>query len=246
MTAFTIHKLDATTSTNEVLKKAVTENKLQKPTAIWAEYQTQGKGQHAHRWESQMGKNLTFSVFWPDLTSDPLDAFQINRAVCLALIDVFQKLEIPQIAIKWPNDILSANSKLAGILIENSLQGQRSNLSIVGIGINVNQTDFSHLPKASSLALTLGKSLDREQLFTDLLTALEKAFISLDSVSVDLQNKAYEKYLFGHNEWHSFVLEGEDRRGKIRSVTTKGALQIEWESGELQDFKDSKALALLY
>jgi hypothetical protein len=65
-------------------------------------------------------------------------------------------------------------------------------------------------------------------------------------VSVDLQSKAYEKYLFGHNEWHSFVLEGEDRRGKIMSVTTKGALQIEWESGELQDFKDSKALALLY
>jgi len=246
LTAFTIRKLDATTSTNAELKRAVVQNKLKKPTAIWAEHQTHGKGQHAHRWESRKGENLTFSVFWPDLICDPLDAFLINRVVCLALTDVFQKLKIPQIAIKWPNDILSANSKLAGILIENSLQGQRSNLSIVGIGINVNQTDFSHLPKASSLSLALGRPLDREQLFTDLLTALENAFITLDSKDASVLNKTYEKQLFGREVWHSFIHNGEHKRGKIRGVTTKGALQIEWGSNELQYFKDSKALTLLY
>ena len=142
MTAFKIHKLDATTSTNEVLKKRISKNEASVPSVVCAEHQTEGRGQFANRWESQKGKNLTFSVFWPELPFGVLDHFQVNKGVCLALVRVLRSYEIPAIKIKWPNDILSGNSKVAGILIENYLQGKELKSTIVGIGMNVNQSDF--------------------------------------------------------------------------------------------------------
>ena len=208
--------------------------------------QTDGKGQRDTNWESNAGENLLISVVL-DMKNIPVsNIFYLSKSMALAVRACVSQVTALECMVKWPNDIMVRNQKVAGILIENSLQGQRSNLSIVGIGINVNQTDFSHLPKASSLSLALGRPLDREQLFTDLLTALENAFMTLDSRDASVLNKTYEKQLFGREVWHSFIYNGEHRRGKIRGVTTKGALQIEWGSNELQYFKDSKALTLLY
>ena len=97
MTAFKIHKLDATTSTNEVLKKRISKNEASVPRVVCAEYQTEGRGQFANRWESQKGKNLTFSVFWPELPFGVLDHFQVNKGVCLALVRFLDPMKFQQL-----------------------------------------------------------------------------------------------------------------------------------------------------
>ena len=99
MTTFTIHKLDATTSTNEVLKNAVANEQLKAPTLLWAEYQFEGKGQLTKSWQSNAGQNLTFSVFWPEIKLSSIAHFRINILVCLALIEVFEFYQIPDLRI---------------------------------------------------------------------------------------------------------------------------------------------------
>ena len=246
MTAFKIHKLDATTSTNEVLKKRISKNEASVPRVVCAEYQTEGRGQFANRWESQKGKNLTFSVFWPELPFGVLDHFQVNKGVCLALVRVLRSYEIPAIKIKWPNDILSGNSKVAGILIENYLQGKELKSTIVGIGMNVNQSDFSSYSQASSLSLLLGKELDRNVLFEKLLQEIEAFFLSLNNQVVEKIQKIYIENLYGYEQWYMFEYKNKKRKGKIIGVNPSGALQLEWQSGEIEIFNNSKLLKLIH
>ena len=242
MTAFDIRKLDATTSTNEVLREALDQNSLLQPTVVWAEYQSKGKGQHLKTWDSQSGKNLTFSVFWPFKRLELSNRFSINQACCLAVVDALNYFEVPEVAIKWPNDILSGRLKLAGLLIENNVMSQQINSSIIGIGLNVNQTDFEFLPNASSVALTLGRSLDRNLLLDKILSYLQFRLEAIENVSSSSIQSAYQSCLFGLGKWHQFAYKGQLKKGKLMKVDVQGVLHLQWDDGQHQAIENSKSL----
>ena len=125
--------------------------------------QTAGRGQMSNSWHSEPGKNLTFSLFTTFKNIHIEHKPYLNFAVSLAIYEVLHELSVPNLAIKWPNDIMSGNKKLCGILVETTLANQRIKNTVIGIGLNVNQEIFpSQIPNASSLKNILGKESDLE------------------------------------------------------------------------------------
>ena len=142
-------------------------------TVVWADYQTAGRGCGSNSWESERGKNLTFSLM---LHPEPLTAseqFRISMVVSLAICEALDQL-VGDISIKWPNDIYWRNGKLCGILIENTLKGVSIKDSIVGVGLNVNQERFvSDAPNPVSLWQITGQPTDRGELLGDILRRID-------------------------------------------------------------------------
>ena len=166
-------KLDAIDSTNEFLKGLSNKQELENFTVVTAENQTKGKGQMGAVWASEAGKNLIMSVLVKGFLSDICEIYNLNIAVSLAVINVLETSKIPGLSIKWPNDILSYNKKIGGILIENSIKSDGKIISIVGLGLNVNQTNFENLPKASSLAVICNAQFDKEELLFSIMDKIE-------------------------------------------------------------------------
>ena len=157
-------KLDAIDSTNDFLKGLSTNQLMENFTVVTAESQTHGKGQMGASWLSEPSKNLVMSILVRDFVTDIYQIFDINTLVSVSIIKVLKDFAIPELSIKWPNDIMSYDKKIGGILIENSVKSDGTISSIVGLGLNVNQTNFEHLPKASSLASICKTIFDKESL----------------------------------------------------------------------------------
>ena len=157
-------KLDAIDSTNDFLKSLASQDELDNFTVVTAENQTKGKGQMGSKWQSESGKNLIMSVLVKEFLYDNEQVFNLSVIVSLAVIDALKSLNIPDLCIKWPNDIMSYNKKVGGILIENTIKSDGRIVSVVGIGLNVNQTNFDHLPNASSLAVICKTQFDKNAL----------------------------------------------------------------------------------
>ena len=151
-----INKLNAIDSTNSYLKQLSVGDGLDDFTVVVTEHQTQGRGQMGSVWESEHSKNLMFSVFkrFKDLKVD--SHFYVSMAVSLAVCDALKLFHLKQLKIKWPNDILSEQKKICGILIENVIKQERIQSSIIGVGLNVNQVNFTNLPNAASLKQLTG------------------------------------------------------------------------------------------
>ncbi|WP_400074074.1 biotin--[acetyl-CoA-carboxylase] ligase [Zobellia russellii] len=241
-----IIKLDATDSTNAYLKRLLSDSKPADFTVVSAKKQQNGKGQMGAKWESDSGKNLTFSVLRTDLALHPNDYFLLNICVSLAVYDTLKAYRVPDLAIKWPNDILSGTSKICGILIENILSGKEINTAIIGIGLNVNQTFFGELENASSLKLILGRNFDLDELLLEVIKNLKAIFLSSRTDSATSLWKTYEAVLFRKDKPSTFEnKENELFMGFIRGVSPKGKLQIALEDNVLKEF-DIKEVKLRY
>ena len=156
-------KLDAIDSTNEFLKGLSSKQNIENFTVVSAENQFKGKGQRGAVWSSEASKNLVMSILIKDFLSDITQIFNLNIAVSLAVMEALESLNIPNLSIKWPNDIMSYNKKIGGILIENVIKSDGTINSVVGLGLNVNQINFENLPKASSMAVIAGKQFNKEE-----------------------------------------------------------------------------------
>ena len=153
------HFLEETTSTNDEARNP----RYGHGDAICAERQTAGRGQRGHTWSSEEGRNLMFSLVWEPRFLPVSEQFLLSEAVALALTDLFGGYGIDA-RIKWTNDIYAGDRKLVGILIEHHLAGDRLSRTIVGIGVNVNQTRFDpSLPNPSSMCLETGCEYDRQE-----------------------------------------------------------------------------------
>ena len=223
-----IIKLDATDSTNDHLRHMLLTNKLTTPTVVWSLFQKKGKGQRGQVWTSQAGENLMFSLYIPNLTRDADQLFSIHKIVSVCLVDWLLSLQIPKISVKWPNDILSGHKKLAGILVESSLQRSTVKSIIIGMGINVNQIQFPQLPNATSMRLCTAKTYELDEL---LLSLVPKLIERLTYPSKDW-DAAYHQSLYGLNQNRRFVSGKHEFRGIIRSVSPEGKLVLETEIGE--------------
>src|ERR1035441_10550859 len=134
--------LDSVASTNNFAKDMLSNTRPVEGTAIMAKEQYAGRGQMGNAWETESGKNLTCSfILYPEFLEADKQFF-LNMAVALAVKDFCEHVLHDEIKIKWPNDIYYHDKKLGGILIENSISGNKISSSVIGIGINVNQTAF--------------------------------------------------------------------------------------------------------
>ena len=232
MLQFRIIKLDAISSTNDYLKSRVASGLCCSGDVVITSHQTAGRGQREREWISDQGKNLTFSTYWETPGFWAKDQFLITVAVSVALIQVLQKLEVPHVGIKWPNDIMAGNSKIGGVLIENTLHGPYVGHSIIGIGINVNQENFPGIPHASSLKLQMGREMDLHALFEECLQVLKSTLETPQNWRQDSLLSSYNENLFGKQKGLRLQLEGELLDVQIRGVDPNGVPQLVLQTGE--------------
>ena len=198
------------------------------PTVVWSLFQKKGKGQHGQVWTSQAGENLMFSLCIPNLTRSADQLFSIHKIVSVCLADWFLSLRIQNVSVKWPNDILSGDKKLAGILVESSVQKSKAKEIVIGVGINVNQNQFPQLPNATSMRLCTTKTYDLNALLLSIVPKLIKVL----TIATKDWDAAYYQFLYGLNQKRDFVSGKHKFEGIIKSVTKEGKLVIETETGE--------------
>ncbi len=231
-----IIKVSATDSTNLHLKRMLQDSSLIDFTVLVTETQQQGRGQGGSQWTAESGKNLTFSVLKRFNQLLAKDQFLVSMAVSLAVYKFLKAKQIPDLSIKWPNDILSGNRKLCGILIENTLKGSQLKHSIIGIGVNINQESFDSLPNASSLTLISGKSYDLDILLDELLGFLKKELALLEANSGTTLYGEYQQLLFRKDRSASYTINNCRVEGIIRGVNKQGRLLLEQGSRGIESY----------
>jgi BirA family biotin operon repressor/biotin-[acetyl-CoA-carboxylase] ligase len=241
-----IIKLNAIDSTNSYLKELSAKQMVANFTVVIAENQTNGRGQRGANWEVEKGKNLTFSVLIKDVLVSAEEVFNLNVLVAVTLFQTFLNLKIENLAIKWANDILADKKKICGILIENQFKSASEILSIVGIGINVNQEHFINLPQASSLKNSSGKEFNKEEVLMLFLSQFQSNLALYKNEGSSYFWNLYHENLFKKDVPMAF--ENADKvkfMGIIKQVLPNGLLQLELEDDTLQLF-DIKQLKMLY
>ena len=238
-------KLDAIDSTNEFLKGLSNKQEVQNFTVVTAESQLKGKGQMGAKWDSESGKNLIMSVLVADFLSDIEEVFNLNVVVSLTVIQVLESYAIPELSIKWPNDIMSANKKIGGILIENSIKGDGTITSVVGLGLNINQIQFENLPRASSLAVICNSNFDKEEILFKIMAKLEEMILLYKENAVSIW-KDYSEKLFRTGIPTAFSdANGKNFMGIIIGVASIGMLQIQLEDDRVCEY-NLKEVQMLY
>ncbi|MFC2109427.1 biotin--[acetyl-CoA-carboxylase] ligase [Bacteroidota bacterium] len=233
-----IIKLDAIGSTNTFLKDFVVNGLVENFTVVTAEEQFSGRGQMGAKWHSKRGENLMFSIFVAFDEFFLKDFTFLNYAVSLAIYEVIKEYEIFKLQIKWPNDIMSGNKKIGGVLIENVLNKDKIKHSIIGVGLNVNQTDFpKELGVASSLKTILNKNINREHLLNKLVESIKQKIELCVSSNFDLIKSEYLSVLY-KKDIPTMFKDSEDKMflGKIKNISSLGLLQVELEDESIKEF----------
>lgn len=224
-----IINLPSTKSTNTHLSSIASE--AEEYTVVTTDAQTDGRGQRGNSWESEPGKNLTFSVLLKPEHILATDQFIISQAVSVAIACVLAKKvnNNGEVSVKWPNDIYVDNQKICGILIENSLMGSRIRHSIVGIGLNVNQKQFkSDAPNPVSLIHVTGEETDRVFLLDEICSAICRTMESTKSENGRNDIIAMYKSMIWHREGvHKYRIPGgETFRAEIVDIAPSGHITL--------------------
>lgn len=213
-------------STNSLMVSMSQTNMLDEGTIIITDNQTKGRGQAGNTWDVEPGVNLTFSVLLKPLFLEPSNQFFLNIAVGLALCHAISDSNHNKVWLKWPNDVIVDDKKICGILIENQVQGQMLSQSVVGIGINVNQTSFEW-PQAISLRLLSGKEEDNSKILETVLIRLEAYYNLLMKKKFSTLREEYDSVLYWKDEERQFKVREELITGTIRGVDEVGRLIVE-------------------
>lgn len=245
--------LERVDSTNNYAKELITNSTPKHGTVILADEQYAGRGQSGNIWQSEAGKNLTFSIIYDTSFLRAEYQFYLNMAVSLGVCEAIDTLltqkktksksenEVAHVGdeskittIKWPNDIYIGNKKVAGLLIENFIQGQNLKHSVIGIGINVNQINFGELKVATSLVLEVHELLNRLLLLQDSLVAIERNLLKINEDQfADFTQKYLERLYLLNTESHFINAQHIVFSGKITNITKEGKLEIESEGRRL-------------
>ena len=192
--------LPAIDSTNSYAINLLKNVKLPEGTVVHTANQLKGKGQRGSHWNSEAGMNVTASVILKPVFLDLKNQFYLYQIAALACYDAMAEiLDSSQfdIKIKWPNDILVNRRKIAGILIETTIQNNLLNCCVAGFGINVNQTHFGDLQKATSLKLLSHKEFLPTDVLKTLCRYVEKYYLALINSNYEEINQNYLKHFFG-------------------------------------------------
>lgn len=224
-----------TESTNSLATNALA-GKVAEGITFVADYQSKGRGQRGNFWESEVGKNLTFSVLAYPSFLEIYDHFYLSKVVANGVAEALLGLNV-EARIKWPNDIYVGDLKIAGILIENGLMGISHSHSIWGVGLNVNQRIFrSDAPNPTSLVNLLGDELDRNEVLHAVLRCMNGWYERLKKGLKSEIDEFYFATLFRKDGFYKFEADGIRFKAKISSIEHTGELVLETEKGELRSF----------
>lgn len=233
-------------STNTALREALaTDPALPAGTVVYTHRQTAGRGQRGNSWEAEPGMNVTMSMLLRPGDVTAREQFTVSERVALGVARVLNRYLPPSTPaeVKWPNDVYVGDKKICGILIENSLNGNRIDYSIAGIGINVNQTRFrSPAPNPVSLTMLTGLTLDVEEVMrqvADEITALS----AWDKAEL---HKSYLASLWRRRGLHPYSTpDGYKFLAAIESVAPDGYLTLLTDNGTLRRFAFKEVAAIL-
>lgn len=235
--------IEKTASTNTFLLELPEEERVGK--VVWAHEQSAGKGMGTNVWESEPGKNLTFSMGLELSFLQAANQFLLSQAVPLGLLDVLDGV-LPRtlLSVKWPNDLYFGDRKLCGILINSTIRGMDMGISVIGIGLNVNQIRFKDWPTHPiSMQLVLGREVELEPLLHQLAEAVDRRVQLLRSpegvtrIKMDYLNRLYR-----YRTWADYEVAGQKVRRFITGIDAFGRLETVDESGTpyVYDIKELK------
>lgn len=196
-------------------------------TVVITYHQTAGRGQRGNSWQTAPGLNFTLSIiFYPHFLS-PAQQFALNIFSSLAVADYLQRYVYPpgRVKIKWPNDVMIDNKKACGILIENQITQRYINKSIVGVGLNINQTKFEHAT-ACSLALVTDLAFDLTEEFERLMEFMEARYLQLKQGKMQHLHEEYLSLLYWRNEMRNFKTAHGELEGVITGIDESGKLVV--------------------
>lgn len=230
------HRSDSIGSTNTYLRELGGGDPDYDYEVALADFQTAGRGQKGNTWESEQGKNLLFSILAHPHNIKVRDQFYISEAIALAVsdsvIDAAGPEYAPYFSVKWSNDIYYKDYKMAGILIENTLQGDRIMDTVVGVGLDVNQEVFlSDAPNPISLKNITGKDYDRDKLLADIIDRFI-GYMELSEQQRHKVDKLYRERLYRREGYHKFRDANGCFEACIEGIQPNGCLMLQTIDGE--------------
>jgi len=215
-------------STNSYVAQLIDlKQKLSDGAVYISNNQLAGKGQRQNSWESEPGKNLTFTIYLEPVFLDPADQFFLNMAISLGIRNYLSLLVTEKVHIKWPNDIYIAKNKVAGILINHAISGKQLTNSLIGIGLNVNQQQFvSDAPNPVSIIHFTQKEFDLGKTLRHLLSNINDCYHLLKNNEFELLTKQYCDVMLGYMEWREYLYQNQLIKSKITGVSSFGTLLL--------------------
>jgi BirA family biotin operon repressor/biotin-[acetyl-CoA-carboxylase] ligase len=214
-------------STNIYAMEQIRSGQAISGSAFTTDFQTRGKGQMHKFWESENGKNILISYTLEWGNSSFTNGFGLSVAVSLGLFDFYSQIAGEETSIKWPNDLYWRDRKAVGILIENSLRGTQITWSVIGLGINVNQTVFNDAPNPVSLKQITGKNWDRKALINQLSAHLKTQINLWLSGEAETQLTRYNQHLYQKNQVQKFKSGSRLFEAVVKEVNQEGQLILE-------------------
>lgn len=233
--------IETTDSTNLQLKELLSNNdyfeqKIESFFTLFTHYQTAGRGQGKAEWESEFGKNILASIYFEKIPLLASEQFVFNQYFSLAIYTLLSNY-VSHVQIKWPNDIYVKNQKIAGILIEHFIEGDKIKATIAGIGLNINQEFFSPtIHNATSLKKITGKGFDILSLLEQLIAILKENYFLLEQTKKDFLHEKYLENLYLFQKKHFFMIDGEKVERKIVGINSYGQLLLQDKNGIIKSF----------
>ena len=224
--------LDSVDSTNNYTAKLMRDGEISHGTVIMADEQFAGRGQRSSDWLVKPGENLTFTVFLGNVNVSVSQQFILTQIVSLSLLDILKQFDLKS-EIKWPNDIYVEGKKIAGVLIENQLKGDKINSSIIGIGLNVNEIEFQDFV-ATSIKNEIGEFKNVKEVLYSFLYSFNKTWERYIK-DVNALNVEYHNQLYLRNISAKYQDDSGEFIGVLKGVQPSGRLLIETK-GEVRDY----------
>lgn len=223
--------LESVDSTNNYTANLIKQADVAEGTVVMAQFQTAGRGQPGNSWSAARGESLLMSVVLRPKGLEASAQFGLNQVICLALYRYLNEHLGVRPQVKWPNDILIENHKVAGVLIENSLRGKWVEYTIAGLGLNLNQLHFSQEnPTAASLREFTGEQYNSVKVARDLLQFIEEEYSRLNRA--DVLEKRYLDVLYGTERFLRYREGKEEYDAKIIGLGLHGELRLQKSSGQ--------------
>jgi BirA family biotin operon repressor/biotin-[acetyl-CoA-carboxylase] ligase len=223
--------LSETDSTNKFLQMISETEELPSGSIVLADYQTAGRGQAGNSWESEAGRNLMFSVLFRPVNVPANRPFVISEMASLSVKYTLDRY-LPDISVKWPNDIYCKDLKITGILIENTILQSKLSKSVIGIGINVNQTTFGpDIPNPVSMAQATGTVFDRMAVMEDFRQIFAEQSERLNRMGCEFIHNDYLNAVYRKEGYYRYADDNEVFEAKIYGIEPDGHLILERTEG---------------
>ncbi len=224
-------------SSNQYALDLISKSKPQHGTVISTSFQRQGRGQIGRDWFSPANKNITLSIILKPDFLHIKDQFYLNMAFALAVRESISEKLGKEVKIKWPNDIYVEDKKIAGILIQNVLQGSTYSYAVLGIGINVNQRQFNpKIPNPTSMQIVKDKEFSLKEIKANLFAKTDAYLAKLQNLELDSLKAEYVPHLYRLGEVAQFEIDQEKQEATIIGIERDGQVVLKFSDDSTRSF----------